>query len=258
MNKNIVSFVIFVSLVLCVNSGYALNLDKVKVYFLAGDYKSAILEGEKLLAGEAQSARSDELYYFLGLSYLKDANYLRASDIFEIILKEFKNSAFRPEAELGLGDTYFLRGDYDKSEGYYKELLNNNSSDKFKAQVYYRLSQVGAKLGDTQKGREYLEKLKKEFPASTELLLNSELGTLPNYSLGFSYTVQVGSFAESTNARNLTDKLVKSGYDAYVEETQLRNAKAYRVKVGKLKSRPEAVQLQNKLAQAGYPTRICP
>ena len=29
---------------------YALNLDKVKVYFLSGDYKAAISEGEKILA----------------------------------------------------------------------------------------------------------------------------------------------------------------------------------------------------------------
>ncbi len=134
---------LFVSFVLYVNSGYALNLDKIKVHFLAGDYKSAILEGEKLLAGEAQSGRSDELYYILGLSYLKDGNYLRASDIFEIILKEFKNSAFKEEASLGLGDTYFLKGDYGQAEGYFRELINNNPATKLKAQVCYRLSLIG-------------------------------------------------------------------------------------------------------------------
>jgi len=240
------------------SSAYALNIDKVKVYFLEGDYKSAILEGEKLLAGEAQSARSDELYYILGLSYLKDGNYLRASDIFEIILKEFKNSAFKEETSLGLGDTYFLKGDYDQAEGYFRELINNNPATKLKALGYYRLSLIGFKKGDTQQGQEYLEKLKKEFPASTELLLNRELATLPSYSADFSYTVQVGSFSELKNARNLSDKLIKSGYDAYIEEADLRDAKTYRVKVGKLKSRAEAVQLQNKLSQAGYPTRICP
>jgi len=54
----------------------------------------------------------DELYYLLSLSYLKDGNYLRASDIFEIILREFKGSRFKEDALLALGDTYFLRGDY--------------------------------------------------------------------------------------------------------------------------------------------------
>lgn len=237
---------------------YALNLDKIKVYFLAGDYKSAILEGERLLASEAQSSHSDELYYILGLSYLKDSNYLRASDIFEIILKEFKNSTFKEETKLGLGDTYFLRGDYDKAGGYFRELINNNPATKLKAQVYYRLILIGFKKGDTQEGKEYLDRLKKEFPASTELIVNRELCVLSNYSSDFFYTVQVGSFTQAKNAHNLTDKLIQTGYDAYIEETDLRDTKTYRVKVGKLKSRTEAVQLQNKLSQEGYPTRICP
>lgn len=238
---------------------YASNLDKVKVCFLAGDYKSAISEGEKILAGSPEHAAGlEELYYILSLSYLKDGNYLRASDIFEIILKEFKDSDFTEEAKLGLGDACFLRGDYDNAGIHYQELIDNNSGTKLKAQVYYRLSQVGFKKGNAQQGKEYLERLKKEFPLNTELILSRELGVLPDYLSDFFYSVQVGSFAEPRNARNLTDKLSKSGYDAHIEETDLRGAKTYRVKVGRLKSRAEAVQLQNKLAQEGYPTKICP
>ena len=147
---------------------YALSLDKVKVYFLGGDYKSAILEGEELLASEAQSARCDELYYILGLSYLKDGNALRASDIFEIILKEFRDSAFKEEAGLGLGDSYFLRGDFSKAQDCYKGLIDTNPRTKLKAQVYYRLSKVCFKKGDTQTATEYLDKLKADFPLSCE------------------------------------------------------------------------------------------
>ena len=142
-------------------NGYCLNIDKVKICFLSGDYKSAISEGEKALANySGHPAYLDELYYILGLTYLKDGNYLRASDIFEIILKEFRNSTFKDEAKLGLGDTYFLRGDYDKAQRYYEELLNSNSRTKLKAQLYYRFSQIGLQKGDTQAAREYLDKLK--------------------------------------------------------------------------------------------------
>jgi tetratricopeptide (TPR) repeat protein len=240
--------------ILCSNA-YALNIDKVKVYFLNGDYKSAISEGEKALTNySGHPAYLDELYYILGLTYLKDGNYLRASDIFEIILKEFRNSTFKDEAKLGLGDTYFLRGDYDKAQRYYEELLNFNPRTKLIASLYYRLSQIGFKKGDTQAAKEYLDKLKKDFPSNLEVKLDKNLYTLTDIY----YTVQVGSFVKSTNARNLCDKLINKGYDAYVQEAETNGTKIYRVKVGRLKSRLETAQLESKLSAEGYPTKIFP
>jgi tetratricopeptide (TPR) repeat protein len=250
--------ILFVICVLCIGvytNTYALDLQQVKVYFLEGDYKSAILEGEKLLA---QDAHSDELYYILGLSYMKDGNYLRASDIFEIILKEFKNTPRKDEAKLGLGDTYFLRGDFYQAQGYYKDLIDTNPGTKLKAQVYYRLSQVGFKKGDTQLGKEYLDKLKQEFPLYPESKLSQELYTLTDSSSGIYYTVQVGAFSNITNARNLTQKLIHKGYPAYVEEINIKGETSYRVRVGKSLLRQEIINLADKLSQEGYPTRIFP
>jgi len=237
------------------NSAYALNIDKVKVYFINGDYKAAIREGEKALASySGHSAGLDELYYILGLAYLKDGNYLRASDIFEIILKEFRNSAFKDGAKLGLGDTYFLRGDYDRAQKRYEELLKSGPHTELTAPLYYRLSQIGFKKGDTQQAKEYLDKLKKDFPANFEVRLNEDLYSLTDIY----YTVQVGSFAKSTNAKRLCAKLISQGYDAYVQEAEANEAKIYRVKVGRLKSRSEAEQLESKLSKEGYPTKILP
>jgi len=242
-------------LVMWASNGYCMGIDKVKFYFLNADYKSAISEGEKVLKGsDTRSPNLAELYYILGLSYLKDGNYLRASDIFEIVLKEFKDSLFTEEAKLALGDTYFLKGDYDKAYGYYNELISSNPRTKFKALAYYRLSQVGFKKGDTQAAKEYLDKLKTDFPSSLEIKLNKDLYALSDIY----YTVQVGSFVSSANARNLRDKLISKGYDAYLEEADMNNAKAYRVKVGKVRSREEANQLENKLSSEGYPTKIIP
>ncbi len=238
-------------------NAYALDLDKAKAYFLSGDYNLAISEGERLLAGYSGAANSDELYHILALSYMKDGNYLRASDIFEIILKEFKQSRFRDEAILGLGDTYFLGGDYDKAKGYYQELININGRGELVAAAYYRLSQCAFKLGDTSEGKEYLSKLKQNFPLNPELLLNKDLCLLPEGS-DFYYTVQVGAFSSAVNARNLTDKLTQKGYPAYLIEMNSFGKPSYRVRVGKFKLRQEAAGWNDKLAQEGYPTKICP
>ncbi len=107
----------FVSLFGFFNKAFALDLDKTRALFISGDYKAAITEGEKTMAKTTSNSLGlDELYYILGLSYLKDGNYLRASDIFEIILKEFKDTQFSADAKAGLADAYFLKGDY-KSNG---------------------------------------------------------------------------------------------------------------------------------------------
>jgi len=249
--------ILFIGLLLLSTNAYCLDLSKLKVYFLEGDYKAAITEGEKIMAKDASASHSDEFYYFLGLSYLKDANYLRASDIFEIIINEFKNSSFKEEAKLGLGDTYFLRGDFSKAEECYKDLINNNPGTKLKAQVYYRLSQVGFKKGNIIQGQDYLSKLKQEFPLSPEARLNKDLSVAPD-SLDVYYTVQVGSFSSSVNAQNLKQKLIRSGYPAYIEETAAEGKNSYRVRVGKTRLRQEAVDLENKLSQEGYPTKIFP
>jgi tetratricopeptide (TPR) repeat protein len=253
--KNILFSLLFCYCVFFVilSKAEALNLEKARIYFLNGDYSACINEGEKILSGSSYSRDIDNLYYLVGLSYLKEGNYLRASDIFEIILTEFKNSRFQEEARLGLGDTYFLRGEYNKATGYYKDLLTKNFRTKFAGLTYYRLSQCAFKTGKTAEGQDYLYKLKKEFPLSLETIANKDLTSPVNY-----YTVQIGSFSSSQNARNLEQKLIQRNYPAYIEESTSQGKTSYRVRVGRLASRQEAVNLADKLSREGYPTKICP
>ena len=133
---------------------------------------------------------------------------------------------------------------------YYAGLLG---SARLKPAVYYRLSQCAFKEGDTQEGKDYADKLKNEFPQNPETKFNKEL-----YPVSDFYSVQAGSFGSPANADNFRDKLISKGYDAYIQETESDGKKAYRVKVGRLKSRPEAVQLEGKLSTEGYPTKITP
>jgi cell division septation protein DedD len=69
----------------------------------------------------------------------------------------------------------------------------------------------------------------------------------------------VGAFSNQSNASSLTQKLIEKGYPAYIEKLNSQNAVAsYRVRVGKLRLRQEASELESKLSQEGYPTKICP
>lgn len=228
----------------------ALQLDKLKVLILNADYKAAIAEGERLMSTAAHEPGSDELYYLLGVSYLKNENYLRASDIFEIVLNEFKSSSFKDAAQLGLGDSYLLRGDLPKAEEHYRQL----NEGKLKPIAYQRLSDCAAKSGNSQAALEYRNKLRSEFPDYPAQTQDSSVPLSGN----FYYTVQAGSFLNSSNARNLAQKLEGKGYSAYVEEAALTDKTIYRVKVGRFSTRQEALDLENKLSREGYPTKVCP
>jgi tetratricopeptide (TPR) repeat protein len=244
---------VYVLFFVSVSRVYALNLNKARFYFLNGDYSACINEGEKILAGSANPKELDGLYYLLGLSYLKEGNYLRASDIFEIILKEFKNSPFKDEARLGLGDIYFLNSQYDRAVGSYKDLLAAQPDTKFAGLLYYRLSQCAFKNGNTTEGNDYLRRLRKEFPLNLENIANKDVSSFTNY-----YTVQVGSFSNAQNAKNLTQRLTQENYPAYIEQLDSQGKIVYKVRVGKFNLRQEAVELADKLSREGYPTKICP
>jgi len=256
MLRKLAKLILVISWILIAQEAYCLDLNSMKTNMLLGDYKGAIAEGEKLIA---KNPHSDELYYFLGLCYLKDANYLRASDIFEVIIKEFSGSKFKEGASLGLADTYFLRGDFAKARQAYQKIIKNNPNTKLKPQVYYRLSQIGFKEGDSALGKDYLARLREVYPLAPEVKLGQDTCPVERNTSNFYYSVQIGSFSNSLNAQNLIQKLLSSGYPSYIEESlALAGVKTYRVKVGKLQSRQEAEALNKKLTQEGYPTKICP
>jgi tetratricopeptide (TPR) repeat protein len=244
----------YILLFFCSNA-YALDLTKFKLYFLKGEYSECINEGEKILAnGQRSQAGIDELYYLLGLSYLKEGNYLRAADIFEIILSEFKGSKFSADARIGLGDVCFLKNDLSRARSNYEELISAGSNLEFEPAVYLRLAKIEFREGRPQAGQSYLDKIKTNFPLSPEA--KAEIG-LDNSSEYF-YTVQVGSFSQSLNAQNFVRTLNNKGYPAYLEKANSDSSTVYRVRVGKLSSRNQAQELENSLTKEGYPTKIYP
>jgi cell division septation protein DedD len=121
-----------------------------------------------------------------------------------------------------------------------------------------------SKRGNHQKANDYLFKLRKDFPLSPELRVTKGIAPvnplvercqLPdNQGPSGEYTVQVGFFANNSNANNFRDTLLSRGYPAYIENS----GTGYRVKVGKFKSQKEALDLENKLSRDGFQTKVCP
>jgi len=260
MRKEIITLTLSLIIVLFANSAYCLNTDSMKIAILSGNYRQAVAEGEKLIAGKSSAVGFDEAYYLLGLSLLKEGSYRRAADNFEIIIKEYKNSHFLDEARLGLGDTYLLKGELNSAASAYKELIDGNPGTKLKAQAFQRLSQVSFNSGESENGKLYLDKLDKEFPLNIEPKIARQIQSakISLSSGGEIYSVQVGSFSNKSNADGLVDKLTQSGYIAYTEVVTPEGLVSYRVRVGKSNLRREVEDLEQRLSREGYPTKICP
>lgn len=246
-------YIVFSFILFWVPAAFAANLDALKADFLQGNYRRVIFEGS-VQAGHFNIQGSDELNYLLGLSYLKEDEIGQA----QVHLRRILNnplSKFKEQALLSLGDTYLIRGQYREAEDIYKRLLEDSPDTPWRAAVAYRMSHSGYRSGNREQFNEYLSKLRRDFPLSLELRSNTGMprsGQLPVSSGDFS--VQVGFFVKNPNAVNLRDKLMDLGYPSFIEGSK----EGYRVKVGRFKTQKEALDMENRLSQEGFPTKLCP
>jgi len=232
---------------------WALDLDTLKVDFLEGNYRRVIFEGQAQI-DRMHLGNTDELNYILGLSYLKESKIDPAQNCFRQILSN-SNSKFKAAAHLALADTYLVSGQFQQAQDSYNKLIADDSNSNQKPAILYRLSQLELKKGNHQKGNDYWFKLKRDFPLSPELRLTKGIASvnLPLNETG-EYSIQVGFFTNSVNARNFENRLLSKHYPAYVESF----GSGFRVKVGRFKLQKEALDLESKLSQDGFATKLCP
>jgi cell division protein FtsN len=188
-----------------------------------------------------------------------------------MILNQHKNNRFREEALMGLGDCYFLRGDYTIAAFQYQELLDKNPKTRLKAGLYLRLAQLGTKTTNQEQEKEYLARLKNEYPLSPEADFKGDLfpqGAAMQFNKNssmknitdpaISYSIQVGAFSSNINAAKLAKKLQKNGYQVHIEQASSAGKIIYKVRIGNFSNRQKARELERKLQADGYPTKIIP
>lgn len=66
------------------------------------------------------------------------------------------------------------------------------------------------------------------------------------------YTIQVGAFKSNSSAVALRDKLQRSGFDAYIEESSKSGNPLFRVRVGRFLDKSSAAQEVQRLRQSGF------
>jgi tetratricopeptide (TPR) repeat protein len=252
--KRKIKFILaFCSFLILPDFCWAQELDVLKTDFLQGNYRRVIFEGQAQL-DRMHFGNADELNYILGLSYLKESKIILAQDCFRRILSN-PNSKFHKEASLALADTYLVSNQFQLALDSYNKLMVDDSNGSQKPAILYRLSQLELKRGAYQKSNDYWFKLKKDFPLTPELRLTKGIGSMNVLaSQTNEYSIQVGFFTNSANAENFKNTLLGKNYPAYVENF----GAGFRVKVGRCKSSKEALDLESKLSQEGFQTKVCP
>ena len=198
------------------------GLRNVEVLMLKGAYSQAARECERFLAGRHRAAIESRAHYLLGACLLKEARYDEARKNFDIILQRFPHSKFCDDASLSVANLYLLEGDSNQASLRYGQFLR-----EFPRSELSSIARRQQKL--CKQGSPYV---------------------------GSYFSVQMGCFSNKMNAEKLRDKLINSGYQAYILE--LPGDELYHVRVGKLSSRSQAGSLEQRLKAAGYSTKVCP
>lgn len=256
-------------------------LDYPNECLLKGKYKEALEASEKLFQEPAAAKLKGDIAYLAGLSLLKLDRYLEARRYFnDVLLIENAGEELKRSALLGMADSYVMEQRYDRAKEAYKKVLSDYPGSPISCAVYFKLGGTLTKLGEEAEAKYYLDKVRTEFPFSFEARLTDRTGQarLADASAapkaekveesvcepakaetaGGDYYVQAGVFSKRNNADGLCEKLVKQGFDAYISKSEGNYKTRYRVKVGRLGFREEALQLEKKLKRAGYSTKVCP
>ncbi|MFC1806860.1 SPOR domain-containing protein [Candidatus Omnitrophota bacterium] len=217
--------------------------------YLKGDYLKALSRCREIADDKTLG---EEGRYIMGLSFLKLDRPDEARKNFTFIIDNYKRASMRSEAILGIADSYFIEGNFQKSEEYYRKLLRENSSTGYASIAYLRLGESQLKQGKWQESEESFSKILRDYPLSLEV---DDAKKYLKRDISY-FTIQVGAFSKRTNADKCVRTLSKKGHSAYVEKGYRKDKLLYRVKIGQFNTKEEANRMASKLKRQGFATRI--
>jgi len=235
--------------------GYPLSIVDAQKDYLYGNYDQAIAKALKL-------SDSDEVVYFLGLAYMKTANYPKARLYFRKVIRRYSKSKFYDLSMVKLADTYFFEKDYSQARALYLEIEERDPNCNTMPLVFLRLAQIASRQGAWSEKGKYLRKIKNKYPKSSEMEFVRVLEELGDF-----FTIQVGAFSVRANALLLVDELSARGgstlggedeYSSYIVKEKKGSYLLYKVRVGKFRKRYDAEKAFSNLLDKGYPAKIYP
>lgn len=205
-------------------------MEKLYENFLKGNYSETENLAAKYLISHSSFQDADEAAYLQALSLLRLGRSNQARVKLNALGQSARSWAMKAAACASLGDSYFVEKRPDLALLWYEEVLEKYPDADEASYVREQIRKVGRPAEKT--------KVKEVVPDK------------------LFYTVQVGSFSSERNAKTLIKKLEDREYSAYLEEDGAKHL--FRVRVGRLAQKKDALILESLLQREGYVTRIYP
>ncbi len=204
--------------------------------FLNKNYSKTVELCDVYLNSLDSKEHLEDVLNFQAFSLLKLGRTMEARSRFRTLEERSSNLNLKAAASASLGDTYYFEKDWRTARERYEETLAKYPTSDQTIYIQSRLSEMTSRPGSGATSGFY-----------------RPLKQVGIEESGF-YSVQVGSFSKKQNAQGLLDKILASHSDAYVQKDP--SASVYRVRVGRLSSREDALRLETSLKKEGYPTKI--
>lgn len=204
--------------------------------FLREDYTAVDMLSREYLSRGRDRSNTEDVLYLQSLSLLKLNRSEEARGKLRELENNYASSDARASAHASIADSYYYEGNFSLAYQSYEETAARYPASDQAPYVLSRLEELSKKL--------------KNFPP--RLVPLKQMALEENAF----YAVQVGSFSKRRNAQGLINKLLHDHYDAYLKTDESDHM--YRVRVGKLSSKKEALALESQLKKEGYPTKIYP
>ncbi len=223
-------------------------LDKAWTYYLRSDYKNT-LDACRVIS--KKRALGEEGRYLMGLSFLKLGLQKKARENFEFVIKNYPSSGLKEELLLGIADSYYLDGDFNQAEKYYRRLLKNFQNTHYASMAYLNLGKALRRQGKWKEADGLFSKVTHSWPLSLEAKEAKKYLLKDNF-----FSIQAGAFAKRENALSLLKALRKKGYSAAIEKHCDREKVLYKVKIGRFEQEDMAKKEARKLKKDGFTPRV--
>ena len=223
-------------------------LDKAWTFYLKSDYKNTL---DACRVVSRKRALGEEGRYLMGLSFLKLGRQKEAQENFEFVMKNYPSSDLKEELLLGIGDSYYLDGNFNQAEEYYYRLLKNFKSTHYASMAYLNLGKALRKQGKWKAADSSFSKVTYSWPTSLEAKEAKKYLSKDNF-----FSIQLGAFAKTDNALSLLTSLRKKGYSAKIERHRDKEKVLYRVKTGRFDKKGKAQEEAKRLKKDGFTPRV--
>ena len=219
----------------------------IQFYYSQGLYRKAKDGYEQFMDNYTESDVLDEAQYGLGETLLKMQQIDDAMLAYQKVIEKHPLSEWFSWSQYAIGLAYIIKEDYSSALRELQTVITKYPDAQLMPQTLYKQAECYVKLGESEEAEKIYQEIIDNYPNSNEAMLSQEytsesttIGTTTVASEGF-YTIQVGSFTDLDNAKELETNLKEKDYNVVIDITEVKGAKRYRVQVGAYPTKEEAI-----------------